>query len=167
VNDGQGVRRGLIEARVAAVAVIGLGIVSLVGASQVRPPAGYAAVSASVMPAVVGVGLVAFGILLLVRATVRPDLDHAARVAAEAAATHWPTTLLAVGALVAYALLLAPLGYVLATSLFLPAQARILGSRSPLRDLIIGVALGVVVFVIFTQFLGVRLPAGLLEPVLP
>jgi putative tricarboxylic transport membrane protein len=167
MNDRHGLRRGLIEARVAALAVIGLGVVSLVGASQVRPPAGYAAVSASVMPAVVGVGLVSFGILLLVRATVRPDLDHAARVAAEAAATHWPTTFLALGALVAYALVLGPLGYILATSLFLPAQARVLGSRSPLRDLIVGVAVAVIVYFVFTEFLGVRLSAGLLEPVLP
>jgi len=167
VNDRPDVRRGLIEARVAALVVIGLGVVSLIGASQVRTPGGYTAVSANVMPAVVGIGLVALGMLLLLRATVRPDLDHAVRVAAEAAASHWPTTTAALGALVAYALVLGPLGYIVATSLFLPAQARILGSRSPLRDLPVGIVLAVVVYVGFTEFLGVRLPAGILEPVLP
>ena len=36
-----------------------------------------------------------------------------------------------------------------------------LGSRSPLRDALAGLALGLVLFVAFTQFLGVDLPAGL------
>ena len=36
-----------------------------------------------------------------------------------------------------------------------------LGSRSPLRDLLVGFGIGVVLFVAFTQFLGVDLPGGL------
>lgn len=167
MNDRPGARRGLLEARVAALAVMGLGVVSLIGASQVRTPGGYTAVSASVMPAVVGVGLVGLGILLLLRATARPDLDHAVRVAAEAAATHWTTTIAALAALLAYAFVLAPLGYIIATSLFLPVQARILGSRSPLRDVLVAVGLAVVVYIAFNEFLGVRLPAGVLDPILP
>ena len=167
MNDPRDARRGLLEARVAALAVGGLGVVSLIGASQVRAPVGYTAVPASVMPLVVGVGLVAFGMLLLLRATIWPDLDHLARVAAEAAATHWRTTLLAIAGLVAYALLLGPLGYVVATGMFVPIQARVLGSGSPLRDIAVGVGLAVVVYLGFTQFLGVRLPAGILEAVLP
>lgn len=167
MNDRPDVRRGLLEARVAGLAVIGLGVVSLIGASQVRTPGGYTAVSANVMPAAVGVGLVALGSLLLLRATVRPDVDHAVRVAGEALASHWPTTLVALGGLVAYALALGPLGYIVATSLFVPVQARILGSRSPVRDVLVGVALAVAVYFGFTEFLGVRLPAGVLEPVLP
>lgn len=164
MNDRQDVRRGFIEARVAALAVMGIGVVSLVGASQVRTPGGYTAVPANVMPAVVGVGLLVLGSLLLLRATVRPDADHAARVAAEAVATHWRSTLLALAGLVGYALLLGPLGYVVATGTFLPIQARVLGSRSPIRDLAIGIVIALVVYVAFTRFLGVRLPAGILEP---
>lgn len=167
MNERPGARRGLIEARVAALAVMGLGVVSLVGASQVRAPATYTPISASVMPAVVGVGLVVLGIILLLRATVRPDLDHAVRIAAEATATHWRTTIAALGGLVAYAVVLGPLGYIVATSAFLPVESRILGSRSPVRDLVVGVALAIVVYLGFSEFLGVRLPAGMLEPVLP
>lgn len=160
-------RRGLLEARVAGVAVIGLGIICLVGAGQVRTPGGYTAVPANVMPAVVGIGLAALGGLLLLRATVRPDLEHASRIALEATATHWPTTGLALGGLVVYALLLGPLGYVVATGLFVPAEARVLGSRALPRDIVIGIAIGFVVYLGFTQVLGVRLPPGVLEPYLP
>lgn len=165
--DGNDARRGLLEARLAGLAVIGLGLLALVGATQVGSGAGYVAVSPSVMPAFIGIGLVALGSLLLLRATLRPDLDLARHVAAEAAETEWTTTVLTVAALVAYALSLGVLGYVLATSWFIPVVARILGSRRPGRDLVVAVVLALVVYVAFTQFLGVRLPAGLLEPVLP
>lgn len=167
MTPGNDASRGLLEARLAALAVIGLGIVALVGASQVRPGAGYVAVGPAVMPAIVGLGLVALGSLLLVRATVRPDLDLARRVAAEAAASDWRTPALTLGALVAYAAALGPVGYILATTAFLPIAAAILGSRRPVRDLIVAVVLSVVVFIGFTEFLGVRLPAGLLDPILP
>jgi putative tricarboxylic transport membrane protein len=159
--------RGLLEARLAAAAVIGLGLLALLGASQVGAGAGYVAVGPWVMPAVIGVGLVALGGLLLLRATVRPDLDLARHVAAEAALTDWRTTGLSLAALVGYALTLGSLGYVLATTWFIPIVARILGSSRPGRDVVVGLVIGIVVYVAFTQFLGVRLPAGLLDPVLP
>jgi putative tricarboxylic transport membrane protein len=159
--------RGLIEARLAAVAIIGLGLVALFGATQVGSGAGYVAVSPSVMPAVVGAGLVALGVLLFLRATIRPDLDLARHVEAEAAETDWQTTVLVLVSLVAYALTLGLLGYPLATTVFIPVVARILGSRRAGRDVVVGIALGIVVYIGFTQFLGVRLPAGLLDPILP
>lgn len=164
---GPDASRGLLETRLAAGAVILLGVLALVGATQVGSGAGYIAVSPAVMPAVVGIGLIGLGAALLVRATIRPDLDLARHVTAEAAATDWRTIGLTLAGLVGYALALGPLGYVLATSLFIPLVARILGSRSPLRDVVVAVVLAIVVYVAFTQYLGVRLPAGLLEPVLP
>lgn len=167
VGGGNDASRGLLEARLAAAAVTGLGLLALFGATQVGTGAGYVAVPPSAMPAVIGVGLVALGALLLLRATVRPDLDLARHVAAEAAETDWRTTGLTLVALVAYALTLGLLGYVLATTWFIPIVARILGSRRPGRDFLVGVVLGIVVYVSFTQLLGVRLPAGLLDPILP
>ena len=50
-----------------------------------------------------------------------------------------------------------------ATTLFLPAAARILGSRNLVRDVTVGLVLAVVVYFGFTEFLGVRLPAGVLD----
>lgn len=161
------VSRGLLEVRLAALAVISLGLLALVGATQVGRGAGYVVVGPWVMPAVVGAGLVALGMLLFLRGTVRPDLDLARHVTAEAAETDWKTTGLTLLALVGYALALGQLGYVVATTGFIPIVARILGSRRPGRDLVIAAALGLVVYLGFTQFLGVRLPAGLLDSVLP
>lgn len=166
-DKGLGVARGLLEARLAGLGVIAIGLLALRGASQVGSGAGYVAVPPSVMPTVIGFGLVGFGSLLLLRATIRPDLDLAEHVAAEGAGTDWPTTLLTLAALVVYAMTLASLGYVLATAWFIPVVAAILGSRRPGRDVVIGLVLGLVVYLAFTQFLGVRLPAGLLGSILP
>jgi putative tricarboxylic transport membrane protein len=166
-DGGKDASRGLLEARLAAGAVIGLGLLALVGATQVGAGAGYVAVGPAVMPAAIGVGLVALGALLLLRASLRPDLDLARHVAAEAALTDWRATGLTLAALVGYALTLGLLGYPLATTWFIPVVARILGSRRPGRDVVVAVVLGIVVYIAFTQFLGVRLPAGLLDPVLP
>jgi putative tricarboxylic transport membrane protein len=58
------------------------------------------------------------------------------------------------------------LGYIVATGLFLPITARIMGSRSPVRDVLAGFGIGIVIFFGFTEFLGVRLPAGILGPLL-
>jgi putative tricarboxylic transport membrane protein len=88
-------------------------------------------------------------------------------VAEEDRATHWPTPIMLGTALAGYAVLLGPLGYILATAAFLPLSARIIGSRKPRRDVLVGIALGLVVYFGFTQVLGVRLPPGVLEPILP
>lgn len=165
-DDGQ-VGRGLTETRLAALLVVGLGGLALAGAAQVRRPLGYQAVGPELMPTVVGIGLVVLGGLLLLRSTLLPDVDLARHVASAARATHWPTTLLTLAALLAYALLLGLLGYVLATAAYLPVGARILGSRRPVRDTVVAGAVALVVYIGFTEYLGVRLPAGLLEPLLP
>jgi putative tricarboxylic transport membrane protein len=56
---------------------------------------------------------------------------------------------------------------VVATALFFAASAWILRGRTGratiARDLVIGLLLAVVVYVSFTRFLGVRLPAGILD----
>jgi putative tricarboxylic transport membrane protein len=56
--------------------------------------------------------------------------------------------------------LIEPLGYVVASALFFPFGARVLGSCSPRRDLVAGVALAVAVYLLFTRLLGVPLPPG-------
>jgi putative tricarboxylic transport membrane protein len=88
-------------------------------------------------------------------------MELAERSAEEDAATHWATPALLLVAMLAYAFLLEPLGYILSTAAFFVIVARLLGSRSLLRDVIIGLVAGVGLFTVFTQYLGVSLPAGL------
>lgn len=67
-----------------------------------------------------------------------------------------------VALLVIYAFALAPVGYWISTSALFAASTRTLGSRSFVRDIVIGVVLSLVVYLTFTRALGVRLPEGVL-----
>ena len=81
--------------------------------------------------------------------------------------THWPTVWAVGGLLVVYAFTLDPLGYILATAIFVPASARALGSQSLVRDTAAGLAVAIVIYFFFTEVLEIRLPtAGILDQVL-
>lgn len=156
---------------VAALVVLGA-MFLLYQALQVGEVAGYSVIGPSTVPLAISVILLVLGAIFALRTTIRPDVDLGELVAQEEHATHWPTVGLAVLVLIVYALalngfrlgsLVIPgLGYVVATALFLPVVAWVLGSRHSIRDLVIGCGLAVVIFVGFTEFLGVRLPAGIL-----
>ena len=75
---------------------------------------------------------------------------------------HGLAALLLVVLLVGYAFVLDPVGYWIATSVFFVLAARLLGSRNLARDVTVGVALSLAVYLAFTQALGVRLPEGVL-----
>jgi putative tricarboxylic transport membrane protein len=164
--DGAG-RRATIGLRIFALLVCALGGLALYESTRIRAAAGFSPFGPTVMVIAVGVLLLSLGLLFLGRLTVRHDQELLARVGDEERATHWPTTALLAALLVVYAFALGPVGYVVATALMVPSGAWILGSRRLIRDTTIGLVLAIVVYATFTGFLGVRLPAGLLEPVLP
>ena len=169
-------RSGMIGPRIAAAVLLALGALLIVAALGVARGGGYSVIGPATIPLAVAIGLLVLGAIFALRTTVVPDTDLAIQAADEEAATHWPTVGLAGLVLVAYALALdgfelgpldvPGLGYIVATALFLPLTARALGSRSPLRDTVAGLAAAVVIYFGFTAFLGVRLPAGILGPLL-
>ena len=167
---------GLLGPRFAAGFLVGMGVLLTLSAAGIARGGGYSVIGPATGPLIVAIGLTILGALLVVRTTVRPDLELAATAAGEERATHWPTAGLTAAALVLYALALdgvelagveiPGLGYLVATAVFLPVTARILGSRAPLRDVIVGLGVAIVLYFGFTELLGVRLPAGVLGPVL-
>jgi putative tricarboxylic transport membrane protein len=162
---------------VVALFLLALSVLLIVSALGIRRGGGFSVVGPQTVPLAVSIGLLGLAAVFAARTTIRVDTDLTERAAGEERATHWPTVGLVLALLVAYAFLLdgarfgalrvPGVGYVLATALFLPAGARILGSRALLRDALIGLVLAVAVYLAFTQFLGVRLPAGVLDFVLP
>lgn len=158
--------RALFSLRFVALTVIILGGIILTQVSQIGTGAGFIVVGPRVFPTAIGVGTLVLGLLFLLRTTVLLDNDLVDEAATEEATTDWRTIILSLLSLVAYATLLHPLGYTLATALFFPVIGRILGSTRLRRDIIVGVALGLVIYLAFTRVLGVRLPAGLLTGIL-
>lgn len=167
---------GLFGPRLVAVAILALAALLILAALGIARGGGYTVIGPTTIPLVVAVGLLVLGAIFALRTTVRPDSELAELAAEEERVTHWPTVGLAALALGGYALALdgfaigpvdvPGLGYIVATGIFLPLTARILGSRSPIRDVIVGFGIGMVVYFGFTEFLGVRLPAGILGPLL-
>ena len=145
---------GLPDALAGLITVIGGGWF-LWQAFELREGPGYAAVGPRVFPTIVGLGLLlgGFALLLSARRAVRstePSVD-------------WPTLGGFAALLAVFIALFQTLGFLIAAPLFLVAGARILGSHSLGRDVISGVLLGVVTYVVFTRLLGLELPAGPLE----
>lgn len=177
--DGRvsGDRGGLVGPRiVAGVLLVGAAFL-ITQALEVQRGAGYSVVGPGTIPLVATVGLALLAAVFALRTTLLPDSELGETASEEERACYWPTIGVLGALLVLYAVALngvrlgsvevPGLGYILATGLFLPAGARALGSRNLLRDGIIGVVLAVIIYFGFTEFLGVRLPAGVLGIVLP
>ncbi len=148
-----------------SLGVLALGGYFAYGAFAVSVSQTYSRVGPRFFPFLVAAGLLLCGALLLVQAL----RGHAAPAeAGEDVDTEVPPDLLAVAGvgatLVVYLLLLESAGFVLASALLFWGVALAFGSRHLLRDPLLGLALGLGVYLAFTRLLGLRLPAGVLEP---
>jgi putative tricarboxylic transport membrane protein len=167
---------GFTGPRILAVVLLVLAVILIVSAIGISPGGGYTVIGPATVPLAVGIGLLVLAAIFAVRTTIRPDIDLAQQAAEEETACHWPTVGLIALALFGYALALdgfeigpidvPSIGYIPATGIFLPITARILGSRSLLRDVLAGFGIAIIVYFGFTEFLGVRLPGGILDLVL-
>ncbi len=129
---------------------------------------GYARVGPNVIPEVVAGCLVLMGIWLLAeaatggwRAAVPDDPAERGEHAFNGRAFIWVTTGLA-----AQMTLIQSAGFVIAGALLFVCVARAFGSVRLLRDVLIGAAMTLLVFLFFVKFLNVGLPAGWLQPLL-
>jgi putative tricarboxylic transport membrane protein len=148
--------------RATALALLAIGVIALVATFAI--PAGaespWAPSGTRFFPLAVSIGLILFSLAFLARVTVWPDVELGAHAAEEAAETDWMVPALVAAGLIGYVVLIEPLGYIVASTLFFPFGARVLGSRSLLRDVVAGAALSVAVYFLFTRLLGVPLPPG-------
>lgn len=154
-------RGGLTGARIAGVILVLFGLVALYQTVGIIREGGLAPDSPGVFPLVISAGLVVFGGIFLFGAFFRPDPELLETAAAEGERTDWRRFALILAALVVYVLLLAPLGYILATTLFFAGAARAMGSRRVVRDAVIGLVFAAAIYFGFTELLSVRLPAGI------
>jgi putative tricarboxylic transport membrane protein len=127
------------------------------GASRFPVDKGYSILGPQVFPYAVALFLLVLGASLGYQALTggsRSVAEPAAPSAAARMGAAWVT-----GGLVAMSVLIVHLGFVLSAALLFALSARGFGSRHPLRDVAIGVALTLPVYWIFTSGLGVSLPA--------
>lgn len=154
------------EAMLCALLVLALGVVLLIGSLDLDGGLGYQVVGPAVFPQLVGLATLTCGVLLVV-AEVRRLLTvaRAPQVAAAKpdAGTRWRHVAVMVLALVAYALVLEPVGFWQASGVLFVVLARLLGSRRWLRDGVVGFALSLTVYFLFDRVLEVQLPEGFIH----
>ncbi|NMR28533.1 tripartite tricarboxylate transporter TctB family protein [Crystallibacter degradans] len=159
-------RGGKSGIRIAAVVLLLGAAIILYDAISISERGGLAPGEPGFFPMAVGVGLVVVSLLFLLRTTLMQDKALFVYAAEEQSETHWNTVWLVIAALVAYAFVLQPVGYIVSTSLFFVGIAWVAGSRRWIRDIIVAVLFSAAIYFGFTELLGVRLPAGILQGVL-
>ena len=134
----------------AAVALAAGGGYLAAGLSIAAPAGGYDFVGPRLFPLAIGAGLAGSALWI------------GCGAARQAAPTPMDWRAAGVSALVflAYLACLGPLGYPLATTAFIVAEARALGSRAWRRDLAAGAVIAAAAYLGFRLLLGIRLPAG-------
>ncbi len=148
------------------LALVALGVFALVEATTIAVPGSAGAVGPRAFPYAVGALLVGTGIAVLVALARghRGEAEGGEDVDTDLG-TDWLRVALLAGSLLALVVLIEPLGWPLAAPVLFGGAAWSLGARPLWRPLLVGALLGVVTQVVFTQLLGVYLPAGPFEAV--
>ena len=148
--------------------VLALGIFALVTALRLPSAGGYSGIGPNALPIAIASGLTALGVWLMIEAISGGWRNRVSDDPAERGehALHWPAFAWVSAGLFAQMGLIHNAGFVLAAAVLFTCVARGFGSGRPLRDAVIGLALGLAVYLFFVKFLNVGLPAGWLAPVL-
>jgi putative tricarboxylic transport membrane protein len=146
--------------------LIVVGVVILLGAQDMRVPLSTT-VSPRLIPEIVGFGTLLTGGWYLLVILLRSPVGGRDEDAESAAPSNWLTLLeLGIG-LVLFAVLIEPIGFILASAVMFTVTATAMGSRRLLVNAALGLALALAAFLVFDTWLGVRLPRGWLDSVLP
>lgn len=154
------VPRKILPAQLAVGAsLIAISAVLAFGASRFPAEKGFAILGAHVYPCAVAVFLGSIGALMGFQAVtggLRNVSDSEKMAQAQPGGKTGATWVTA--GLAGLALLISHIGFVLAAALLFACSARGFGSRRPVRDIAIGIALTLPVYWLFTTGLGVTLP---------
>ena len=158
-------QRDLAQLGLAALLVV-VGAYTVYDATTLRVGFGDP-VGPRLFPYVIGAVTIVLGVLLVL-ATLRGDVPAAEggedvdlRQPAD-----WRTVLSLVGVLLFTVLTITFLGWAVSGAILFVGSAWVLGSRTLVRDVIVGVVLSVSSWYFFHEVLGVILPAGILDGVL-
>jgi putative tricarboxylic transport membrane protein len=156
-----GAPRSKLGEYVFAALALALGVFVFVGAFSIRLPATGTQVGPRVFPFLVGTILVVSAAMVLV-GIVRgrlADLEEGEDIDAHAK-TDWITLAKIVAFVVAHIALIEVVGWPFAAAILFGGVAWSLGAKRWWAALLIGLALGLVVYVLFGGLLGLSLPSG-------
>jgi putative tricarboxylic transport membrane protein len=149
-------------ARLLGVLILILALVFAVGTQGIEAQAGYAGLSARFLPTFVAIGLGLCGLgLLLSKTPQQQGMTDNAHQGSHLDTSNSATrkgVLWVLAGLIAHASLIGFIGFPLASALLMGMVSRGFGSRRWLRDGLIGLAVVIPVWLIFTKVLAINLP---------
>ena len=173
-SDASGPRRST-SALFLALAIVAAGAFVVFEAVTGPGNPGYAEVGPGVIPGIIGAALALAGLLLLLQ-SLRGEwrvvwFEHSALSSRPSEARAGMTTrtdtgsppvnvLLVTAALILDVVLLAPLGFAVASAVLFALVAAAFGSRRFVLDAVLGLAFGGAIYLIFVHGLGLSLPPG-------
>lgn len=125
-----------------------------------------ATVSPKVFPQFIGVGMLLVGVWYVIDIIRVPNTLSAGEDSEDVditAEADWITLFFVGVGLTAFALLVEPAGFAIAAGTMFAICSTAMGSKNLVMNVVIGMALGFAVFMVFDYWLGVRLPNGWLE----
>ena len=140
---------------VAAIAMLWL-------ARDFRIPPGVR-ISPRIFPQLVGSGMLLIGVWYVIDIFRTPNQISGGEDSEDVdvdADADWLTLILIGIGLTAFALLVEPAGFAIAAGVMFAICSTAMGSKNILLNIVIGLALGMAVFIAFDSWLGVRLPNG-------
>lgn len=149
-----------------AAGVLAIGGAILWGSFHLPTGGGYAQVGPGVVPRIVGVGLLVIG-AFLVREVFTGGLRGVDEAAEARLPMDWRAFAWITAGIIAYGLVVQPLGFVFSSAFLFMFVARSFGSRRWLLNAVSGLVLAACIFAIFNYGLGLTLPPGVLKPLLP
>ena len=143
--------------------VTALGLFFLLGARTIGGEGGPEGVGPRTFPMIIGAGLVAAGIALVVEIRrSRMEFSTAAEPPVARGVLPWLLAGIAGGIVT-----IEPLGFPVAAAWLFVFSARGFGSSRWIGSAALGLVLGLVVYVVFARALGVSLPGGIVDVVWP
>lgn len=151
-----------------SLGVLALGVAAAIATARLPGEGGYAGIGPNFMPGVVAAALMLCGLWLLYEAF---SGGWRARLSDDPAERgdhvfHAPGFFWVSAGLAAHMALIGVAGFVVAGALLFAGVARGFGSSRVARDVALGAAICLALFLFFVRFLNVHLPAGWLSPLL-
>lgn len=172
-NSGQTVKGGddIMKFLIAFGAVL-FAAAYMFGATQIRPLTIAESVGPRVFPMLIGIGILVSAMLIALEGFRERRLTSGSRSQSKPAATRgedpsfaWKRPLTVTGVIawtLLYVVLLDFVGYPLLTPLFMFGIASVFNPGKWTVNFLVAIGFGVAVYLVFTAFLGVQLPRGLL-----
>lgn len=165
-NDDPGRDLARIAELILAAGVVALGAIIVWQTTNIRLTPINSRIGPRVIPYIVGSGLIITGLWLakdvFLGNTATVDAGEDAEDVDPSLPTDWATVAIVGASLLAYLFLIERAGFVIASTVLFFGAAYGMGSRHIVRDLVIGFALSLAAYVLFTEGLSLRLPEGIL-----